>query len=181
MAIALIDTLKQALGQFTSELGALRRRRELLLQQREELAAQCAARSDIIQLLERWVDLEHTQFLETLGRRLQREIASPPLDMLDDGAIRRRTASNYIGLAGADSGGAMSAKAVDELVCGLFNTTMRSFVAKAIADLPWPGAEGLPLDQRRKQLDKLDVEIDALSTREADLLRTAQEARVVID
>jgi hypothetical protein len=116
-----------------------------------------------------------------LARRLQREIASPPLDMLDPDAIRRHTNSNYLGIASAVNGGGVTARAVDEMVAGLLASTMKTFIASAINELAWPGPEGLSLAERRKKIAAIDAEIDAITTREAELLKTAAEARVVVD
>jgi hypothetical protein len=179
--MAWLDTLKKALDDFTSELGKLRRKRESLLVQREDLISAPATRADIVALLHGWVDIEREQFLKTLGHRLQREIASPPLDMLDPDAIRRHTNSNYLGIASAVNGGGVTARAVDEMFVGLLSTTAKTFIAGAVNDMAWPGEEGFPLAERRAKLAKLDAEIDALTQREAELLKAAAEARVIVD
>lgn len=179
---ALLDTLKKAFEDFTTELGRLRRKRESLLQQREDLISAPATRADIVALLHGWVDIEREQFLRTLAHRLQREIASPPLDMLDAEVLRSHTYSNYLGIASAaGNGGGVTARAADEMVAGLFSTTLKTFIKTAVDELPWPGEEGLPLVERRAKLAKLDDEIDAITQREAELLKTAAEARIVID
>jgi hypothetical protein len=177
----LMNKLRDAFTAFTTELGSLRRRRETLLRQREDLLSQAATRADITALLHAWVDCEREQFLETLGRRLQPLIQSPPVDMLAPDVIKRHTSSNFLGIASAVNGGGVSARAVDEMIAGLFATTMKTFVASAINELRWPGEEGLPLAERRAKLAKLDAEIDELSRRESELLAAAAASRVTVD
>jgi hypothetical protein len=179
--MVILDTLRKAFEDFATELGRLRRKRESLLQLREDTLAQPATRADIVALLHGWVDIEREQFLAALGRRLQPEIAAPKLDLLDRESLRRRTVSNYYGLTAGNSGGTVNPQAVDMLIAGLFATTMKTFIAGAVNELPWPGDEGLPLAERRKRVAALDAEIDALTQREAELLKAAAQARITID
>jgi hypothetical protein len=179
--MAVLDVLRKAFEDFATELGRLRRKREALLQERENILAEPATRADIVALLHGWVDIEREQFLAALGRRLQPEIAAPKLDLLDRESLRRRTVSNYYGLTAGNTGGTVNPQAVDMLIAGLFSTTLKTFIAGAVNELPWPGDEGLPLAERRKKVAALDAEIDAISRRESELMQAAQQARVTID
>ena len=89
--------------------------------------------------------------------------------------------SNYYGLTAGNTGGTVNPQAVDMLIAGLFSTTLKTFIAGAVNELPWPGDEGLPLAERRKKVAALDAEIDAISRRESELMQAAQQARVTID
>jgi hypothetical protein len=176
--MALIDSIRAALTQFTDEVQSLRNQIEKLLREREDLLGAPAAKADIVTVLHAWVDAQREVFLKTWGQRLQSDIASPTLDLVDPERIRRHAASNYYGLVTGNSG---DLRAVDAVLAGLLGGILKSAISTAVDELKWPGEPGLPMAERAKRVAAIDAKLDALKGKESDLVQAAAQARITID
>lgn len=164
--------LRKSLVAFTGNVRTVRLRLETLRREREELAVAPCSREDAIAILHKRIDEAGESFLNnfTLG-------TLTPVIM-----------KSHKGAAGSFTHPILSAPVVGHspeirnLEAGIFfafNKEVKAAIEKAVLLATWP-ENAIPLAQRESRLQKLDDEILSMERDEAELVRQANEAGVIL-
>jgi hypothetical protein len=143
------SSLLRGAQDFVNTVKTVRSQIESLKQQRENVLAAPAARSDIKAMYLRWIDDcagKHREMLQHHMAGVLRKARQ-----CDD--LKSVTAGNLIGVAsiGRNSANGPDPKTVDIVLMAMLGDQAKKFISAAIDALDWPADEGLPLEPARQE------------------------------
>ncbi len=148
--------------------------RERLLRRREDLLSQPLAKSDVIELLDSWVDECSRDAHSALARAVENVAAAQGKINGPDGRLMLDllSATDHVGVRGTS---AHMQKALFFFFGDEFKRGIRRVVEKS--DIK-PGAS---MKEREREIERIDAEIPAIEEKISTFLRDAQEAGLALD
>ena len=171
MALFDFAKVKQTISALAAELKSLRAEREALLQKREELEGQPACKSDLLQLLDDWIDRRAEDFPKRLEVGVNYYIRHPLLSLPEN---RKAAVHPMRVLNAALNPDAMAT--IDTLESSLFyvlSSQIKAGVRQAIEQLDFTVA-GPPRSERLETIEAIDARIDELDKQERELIEQAE-------
>lgn len=164
--------LRKSLDAFAGNVRTVRERLETLRREREELAVAPCSREDAIAIIHKRIDEAGGSFLKnfTLGT------LTPVIMKAHKGAVG---SFNHSILAAPVIGQAPEVRHLEAGIFFAFNKEVKAAVDKAVRMATWP-ENAIPLAQRESRLQKLDDEIASMERDEAELVKQANEAGVIL-
>jgi hypothetical protein len=130
-----------------------------------------AVRADVKAMLTRWVDNKGVGFAGSFAASI-REFVNRPAQM---GDMRVNQVVSLVGQVSVD--GDMASAQLDRAMCAMFGPAVKAALMAAVDAMEWP-AEGLPLAERAKEIDRIDQQIEKLQVELDGLARQAAEAGI---
>jgi hypothetical protein len=165
--------IKAIVADLAGELRILRAEREELLQARETLEAQPACKSDLLQLLDDWIDRRAQDFPKKLEAGIA-YYARHPLASLPE-SRKAPTQPMAILTAVADPNGMATLASFESSLFYLLGDQIKAGMRQAIEQLDFTAA-GPPRAERLETITAIDKRIDSLDLAEAELVSQAEQS-----
>ncbi len=168
--------LKSALTDLGNQLGTLRREKDSLKRQRQDLDIAPGTRADVIKMFHGHIDAQAEKFPDRLRAAIEknmsfgRNLCNSPTGRPDIGVL---------GLARENLSAPYSPADLEGALYYLMGPAIKKAVTDSINDMSWP-AEAAPLTGRAAQIEALDRQIAKLEADEAELRRAATTAGVSV-
>lgn len=156
--------LKKSIADIGVQAHTLRADLEAAKRERDEIAAAPVPRSELADVLCQWVDKigdEYPASLANAVRHLRDDAEADPMTRISAPAL--------LTCSGAGSDQVIR----PAVLCYLLNDAIKDGMRRAVEEMPYPAAEGLPRAERLKKLEALDKRIAKL---EDDLLELHRQA-----
>lgn len=165
--------IRQTITSLAGELKKLRAEREALLQKREELEGAPTCKSDLLQLLDAWINRRAQDF----PKKLEAGIAyysRHPLVCLPENV---KAAATPVGVltAVANPNEMATVHSVEASLFYLLGDQIKSGVRQAVEQLDFSAA-GPPRSERLETLKAIDARIDELDKQERELIEQAEQS-----
>ena len=165
----LFEGLLQARKSITDRLQELQSEIEATQRDRNALTMAPTARSDVDNMLRKWVADSADEFRREFASRM--EIFARDSRSLADKA---RIAS-FVTLAGNDP--ELKARALDCLLCATYGEKLLAPMGAALDRLDW-AAIGVTAADKAERIQRLDARMQELQQEQADLIAQAEEAGI---
>lgn len=145
---------------------------------REREDVQCApsCRADVKAIIGRYIDSCGLRYEAGLQRQVQTMLQRKPQHFVD---MNSHVASTLAVLAVPPGiGSPPDAKSIDVALMALLGQQLKPAVFAVIDSMPWPAAEGLPMEERARKLAELDHRIDKLGAEIVELQQIAAGNRI---
>jgi hypothetical protein len=163
--------IKQTIASLAGELKKLRAEREALLQKREELEGAPACKSDLLRVLDDWVDRQGASFPAKLEAGVN-YYRRHPLATLPESS-KAPTTPMAILTACADPNGIATLASVEASLFYLLGDAIKKGMRAAIETWDFTAA-GPPRTERLATIAAIDVRIDGLDKAEQELISQAE-------
>jgi hypothetical protein len=171
-----LSSIRKAIQGLGGQVRDLRGQIEDLKRQRENVANAPVAKSDILRMLEGWVQSARQEYLGQLRVTLQQSFKRP--EHCDDpGRVSNRM--SLVGAVGQHNGLMGGPRSIDGALCTFLGDQLVAGFTQALDGMAWPTG-GLPLAERTAAVQKLDKKIGELQKQEAELVQAAREAGVAL-
>ena len=171
MALFDFGKVKATISALASELQSLRSEREALLQKREELEAQPTCKSDLLQLLDAWVDRQGGDFPAKLQVGLSFYMRHPLANLPE--SRKAPTQPMEILTAVVDPNAMATLGSFEASMFYLLRDQIMAGLRQAIEQLDFSAA-GPPRAERVETIKAIDKRIDELDKQERDLIEQAE-------
>jgi hypothetical protein len=159
-----VDSLDERLKNLDAEIRAVQA-------QRDNITNAPAARADVRQLVERWIDTRAAGWAHDVATTLRPFIVRP----VSPSARLRQNLISIVDPIDPQGTSPISAAAVDRMLCALFRDQIVDALHAVIdGATEWP-AEGLPFDQRPDATADLDAKLAELAAEQTRLREQAAE------
>lgn len=144
-------------------------------QAKEKLLRQPSPKSDVINMLDKFIDEQSSLYENRLSHMLKRYIENPGSLTHQNGGLKHNFL-RLLSFTGKDPG--ISTDPLHDAQPNLFfifGPQIKESIKRSINDMEWPEA-GLSISDRAKEVDKLSADIKALEAKLADVLKDARES-----
>jgi hypothetical protein len=169
--------IARSLKGLEERLAFLREESAKLQQQRTRIQHAPAARSDVKEMLARWVNDSANGFTGSLALQIE-EFVRRPERMQGNLLVNARVSLVGAPVAARDSD---AVPQVDRALCALLAPQIKQALAAMVDGMAWPeGGEGLPAAKRAAEISALDLQIEKLESEIASLTDQASAAGIRI-
>lgn len=165
----MFEKLKTALGELRSEHGVIKKKREKLLQRREDLYSLPISKEDFINIMSEGINTHAEEYIKKM------QLTVNEFNGRGNGLRTAHQVSTLPVLAPWSGDG--NYKILPMAIFALFGEEMKTSLSKVVSNLDWPEA-GPPLSARKKEIDNIDKEISKLDTELEKLNTIANQSGV---